>query len=308
MARDNYKSKSAPGRNKRYTLKNMEKVFLNDKLLDIDKACISVTDGGFLYGAGLFETMRSHNGVVFALADHLDRLIFSIGSLSLNNQYDRKYITDAIYKVLRANKLINARLRLTLTNGPMAESDEQRKPTLLITATKFRPYPPEYYKNGVMVVLCPFRQNPSEPTCGHKTTSYFSRMLALNLAHQKRAAEALWFTVDNRLAEGCISNVFLVKDSVLYTPPIGTPILAGVARKTVCQIALKDSIKLVEKNLYISDVLDADEIFLTNVIMQIMPITRVEKHSVGDGQVGTITKRLQMSFEEFVKSQCRTKK
>ena len=286
----------------------MEKVFLNDKLLDIDKAYISVTDSGFLYGAGLFETMRSHNGVVFALTDHLDRLFYSIGSLSLSNQYDRKYITDAIYKVLRANKLTDARLRLTLTNGPTVESDEQRKPTLLITATNFRSYPPEYYKNGVMVVLCPFRQNPSDPTCGHKTTSYFSRMLALNLAHQKRAAEALWFTVDNRLAEGCISNVFLVKDSMLYTPPIGTPVLAGVARKTVCQIAVKDSIKLIEKNLFISDVLNADEIFLTNVIMQIMPISKVEKHTVGDGRVGKMTKRLQKSFEEFVKSQCRTDK
>jgi len=286
----------------------VEKVFLNDKLVDIDKACISVTDGGFLYGAGLFETMRSHNEVVFSLKDHLDRLFFSIGSLSLNNQYDRKYITDAIYKVLQANKLTDSRLRLTLTNGPTAESEQQRKPTLLITATKFRPYPPEYYKNGVMVVLCPFRQNPSEPTCGHKTTSYFSRMLALNLAHQKRAAEALWFTMDNRLAEGCISNVFLIKDSVLYTPPIGTPVLAGVARKTACQITIKDSIKLVEKNLYISDVLDADEIFLTNVIMQIMPISKVEKHTVGDGRVGTMTKKLQKSFDELVKSQCRKNK
>ncbi|GAG29346.1 unnamed protein product, partial [marine sediment metagenome] len=241
------------------------KVFLNDKLVDIDKACISVTDSGFLYGAGLFETMRSHNSVVLALADHLDRLFFSAQALSINNPYSRKYISDAIYKLLKANKLTNARLRLTLTNGPMSESEEQRKATLLITAAKLQPYPAEFYKNGVMVVLSPFRQNPGEPICGHKTTSYFSRMIALNLAHQKRAAEALWFTVDNRLAEGCISNVFLVKDSMLYTPPIRTPVLAGVARKTVCQIALKYSIKLIEKDLYINDLLGADEVFLTNV-------------------------------------------
>ncbi|GAI88733.1 unnamed protein product, partial [marine sediment metagenome] len=219
-----------------------EKVFLNSKLVDIDKACISVTDSGFLYGAGLFETMRSYNGVVFSLKDHLDRLFFSARALSINHTYDRKYITDAIYKVLRANKLTDARMRLTLTNGPMSQSDEQRKATLLITATKLQPYPAEYYKKGVLVVLCPFRQNAGEPACGHKTTSYFSRMIALNRAHQKRAAEALWFTTDNRLAEGSISNVFLVKDSVLYTAPIETPVLAGVARKTVCQIALKNSI------------------------------------------------------------------
>jgi branched-chain amino acid aminotransferase len=245
--------------------------------------------------------------VVFALKDHLDRLFFSARTLSINRTYDRKYITDAIYKVLRANKLTDARLRLTLTNGPMSQSDEQRRATLLITATNLQPYPAEYYKKGVLVMLCPFRQNPNEPTCGHKTTSYFSRMIALNSAHQKRGAEALWFTMDNRLAEGCISNVFLVKDSALYTAPIETPVLAGVARKTVCQIALKNSIKLVEKELYIDDVLAADEIFLTNVIMQIMPVTAVEKHTVGDGKVGTMTKGLQKSFDEFIKKECPTK-
>jgi D-amino acid aminotransferase len=282
----------------------MEKVFLNDKLVDIDKARISVSDMGFLYGAGIFETMRSCNGVVFALKDHLDRLFFSAASLSVEHNYDRKFITEAVYKVLKANKLTEARLRLTLTSGPMAESGQERHATLLITVAKFQPYPPQYYKNGVLVVLCPFRQNTAEPIYGHKTINYFSRMIALDSARQKRAAESLWFTVDNRLAEGCISNVFLVKDSALYTPPIRTPVLAGVARKTVCQIAVKDSIKLIEKDLYISDVLDADEIFLTNVIMQIMPITRVEKHTVGNGQVGPMTKRLAKSFDEFVRKEC----
>jgi len=286
------------------TDKMAEKVFLNDKLVDIDKACISITDSGFLYGVGLFETMRSYNGVVFCLKDHLDRLFFSAGVLSIENNYDRKYVTDAIYKVLRANKLTDARLRLTLTNGPMSESEQQRRATLLITATKIEPYPPEYYQNGVLVVLCPFRQNPSEPIYRHKTINYFSRMIGLNLAHQKRAAEALWFTVDNRLAEGCISNVFLVKDSVLYTPPIRTPVLAGVARKTVCEIALRNSIELVEKDLYIDQVLEADEIFLTNVIMQIMPVSRVEKHTVGSGKLRPMTKKLQKYFDEFIKSEC----
>jgi len=281
-----------------------EQVFLNDKLVDIDKACISVSDSGFLYGAGLFETMRSHNGVVFALTDHLDRLFTTADILSINNPYEREYIAGAIDKVLAANKLTDARLRLTLTNGPMGESEEQRKSTLLITATKFQPYPPEYYKKGVLVVLCPFKQNPIDPASGRKTTSYFSRMIALNLAHQKRAAESIWFTLDNRLAEGCISNVFLVKDSVLYTPPINTPVLPGVARKTVCMLALQNSIELTEKDLTIDDLLGADEIFLTNVIMQVMPITKVENHTVGDGRVGDATKQLQTCFDQLVKSEC----
>ena len=130
-----------------------EKVFLNDKLIDSDKAYISATDSGFLYGAGLFETMRSNKGVVFALKDHLERLFSSAAALSINNPYDKEYITDAIYKVLKANKLTDARLRLTLSNGPMAGFEEQQKATLVITATKLQLYPGEYYDKGVMVTL-----------------------------------------------------------------------------------------------------------------------------------------------------------
>jgi branched-chain amino acid aminotransferase len=285
-----------------------DKVFLDNGLVDIDKACVSVTDSGFLYGAGLFETMRSCGGVIFALEDHLDRLFFSAGALSIDVGYDRQYITDAIYRVLQANELTDARLRLTLTGGPMSEPEELRKPTLVITAARLQPYPAEYYTKGVMVVLCPFRQNRADPVHGHKTTSYFSRMIALDQAHRKRAAEALWFTTDNRLAEGCISNVFLVRDSILYTPPIATPVLAGVARKAVCQLSLQNSIELIEKDLYISNVLDADEIFLTNVIMQIMPIVTVEQHTVGDGKVGPVTGRLQKSFDELINRECRKDK
>jgi branched-subunit amino acid aminotransferase/4-amino-4-deoxychorismate lyase len=283
-----------------------EKVFLNDRLVDAGRARISAADSGFLYGAGLFETMRSCNGVVFCLKDHLDRLFFSARALSIEHRYEREFIVDSVYKLLKANKLADARLRLTLTGGPMTA--EERRATLLIAATKFEAYPAEYYRRGVLVVLCPFRQNPAEPIYGHKTINYFSRMIALQLARQKRAAESLWFTVDNRLAEGCISNVFLVKDSTLYTPPIRTPVLAGVARKTVCEIAVNNSIELVEKDLYISDVLGAEEAFLTNVIMQVMPISRVESHTVGDGEVGPMTSKLAEKFEEFVKAECGKKK
>lgn len=283
----------------------MEKVFLNDKLVDTDKACISVTDSGFLYGTGLFETMRSHNGVVFALKDHIDRLFFSAGVLSIEISYDRQYIIDAVYEVLHANKLTDARLRLTLTGGPISISEKNRKSTLLITATRLQPYPGEYYKKGVLVVLCPFRQNPNDPACGHKTTSYFSRMIALKMAHLKRSAEALWFTTDNYLAEGCVSNVFLVKDSMLYTPQLRTPVLAGVARKTVCLLAQQNSIKLIEKDLTIDDLLGADEIFLTNVIMQVMPVVSVEKHIVGEGKVGPMTKEMMDKFDALVQDQCR---
>lgn len=280
------------------------KVFLNDELIDIEKAGVSVTDSGLLYGAGLFETMRSRNGLVFRLQDHLDRLFLSAAALSIAPSHDKQQIGRAIDQVLEANQLKDARLRLTLTNGPLAESEDQRKATLLITATEFHPYPADYYKTGVLVVLCPFRQNTTDPTCGHKTTSYYPRLLALNVAHQRRAAEALWFTTDNRLAEGCVSNVFLVKESVLYTPPVQTPVLPGIARKAVLQLAGQKSVEAVEKDLSISDLLEADEVFLTNVVMEVLPVVHVEKHAVGGGTIGPVTQRLRDAFVQTIEQEC----
>jgi branched-chain amino acid aminotransferase len=280
------------------------KVFLNDGLIDIEKAGVSVTDSGLLYGAGLFETMRSRNGVVFRLQDHLDRLFLSAAALSITLPCDKPSIEKAIDQVLEANQLKDARLRLTLTSGPLAESEDQRKATLLITAAQFRPYLADYYRTGVLVVLCPFRQNQTDPTCGHKTTSYYPRLLALNLARQRRATEALWFTTDNRLAEGCVSNVFLVKNSVLYTPPTQTPVLPGIARKAILQIAQEQSLETVEKDLFISDLLEADEVFLTNVVMEALPVIHVEKHTVGNGEVGPITQRLREAFLQMIEREC----
>jgi len=282
-----------------------DKVFLNDKLVDVEQAHVSVTDSGLLYGAGLFETMRSHNGVVFRLEDHLDRLFQSAAHLSINHDHDKKYLTEAVYEVLGANKLAEARLRLTLTNGPISETVEEAQPTLLITAGALQLYPPEYYQTGVMVVLCPYRQNTSDPICGHKTTNYYPRLIALTLARQKQAAEALWFTDDNRLAEGCVSNVFLVKGSVLHTPGLRTPVLPGIARKAVCRIAERESIQLVEEDLHISDVLGADEVFLTNVVMEVLPVIGVEKHTVGKGEVGPVTQELRRRFLEMIEEECR---
>lgn len=276
-----------------------KKVFLNDGIIDAGLAKVSVADSSFLYGAGLFETMRCDGGVIFSLSDHLDRLFGSGKALSINISYDKKYISDALYNTIEANGLKDARIRLTVSNTLPSEDDPGS--TLLISATKLEAYPEQLYEKGALAVLSPYKQNPADPTVGHKTTSYFSRLMALKYAHQKNATEAIWFTVDNRLAEGCVSNIFLVKDGVIHTPSVDTPILAGVARKTICQIARDNSMELVEGNLSIDDLLGADEVFLSNVIMRVLPVTNIEAHQIGDGQVGSITKKMAELFIKKVK-------
>ncbi|MFA5293812.1 MAG: aminotransferase class IV [Phycisphaerae bacterium] len=274
----------------------MNKVFLNNEIIESSEAKISCSDGGFLYGAGLFETMRASNGVVFALDGHLDRLFTSAEKLKINLRGDREFIADAIYQTLNANELKDARIRLTATSG--AINADQPEPTLLVTASNFTPYPKEYYDKGIMVVLNSYRQNPADVLSGHKTTSYFSRISALATAHQRRAAEALWFTVDGRLAEGCVSNVFIVKNSVLYTPSLKSGILPGIVRKTVLTLAGENSIKAEEAELTIDDLLGADEVFITNVIMQVLPVIAIESHNVGNSKPGAITKKITALFSE----------
>ena len=176
--------------------------------------------------------------------------------------------------------------------------EAKRVNNLLVTAAEFTPYPAEYYEKGVRVALTDFRQNPADPFCGHKTTCYGPRLTALKNAHEKLATEALWFTTENFLAEGSISNVFLVKDAALYTPPVQTPILPGIARKTVIEIAETENIPCHEQPLQIGDLLEADEVFLTNVIMEVLPVTSVEAHTVADAKPGEITKNIVIKYKE----------
>jgi len=284
----------------------MSYIYLNDKIVPSDEASISASDSGFLYGSGLFETLRVQNGVAFGVDQHLDRLYHSASELNFLLTHTRDTLKEALVELLKANDLTEARVRLTVSAGSPTGDEDMPEPTVLITAVPLAPYAEACYDKGILAVLCPYRQNPADPLAGHKSTSFFSRMLALRLAHQKQAAEALWFTTDGYLAEGCVSNVFLVKDGGLLTPPVGTPVLPGVARASVCGLADKNDLDLEEKALTIDDLLGADEVFVTNVIMKVMPVVNIEKHQVGQGTVGPVTQKLMALFDQTIETQCRS--
>jgi len=275
----------------------MPKVYVNGKLVELDEAAIPAADSGFLYGVGLFETMRCVHGRLFAIEAHLNRLLASARALGVPCALGRDELAEAIYRTLEANGLSDARIRLTLSGG--VQRADGALPTLVVTAGPLGGYPTEHYDKGVRVVLSDFRQNVQDPTTGHKTTSFFPRLLALQQAHAKGAAEALWFTHGGLLAEGCISNVFLVKDGTLRTPRLQTPIMPGVARRHVLTLAGEMGISAAEEDLTIDNLLAADEVFLTNVIMLVLPVVGVEAHTVGEGRPGPITRRLSQRLCEI---------
>lgn len=282
-------------------------VLLNGEIVPVSAAKVSVSDGGFLHGAGLFETMRAENGRVFRLESHMARIRRSIGKLLRPITRGELPSRVDFMELLERNGLSAARVRLTVTSGitiTLDASDTAPEPTICATASTLSAPPTTAYENGVGVMVCDARCSATDPTAGHKTIGYLSRLMGLREAHRLGCMETVWFTTDNQLAEGSISNIFLVKERVLKTPPLDTPVLPGITREIVLDLAGQAGMKTRECALSIDDLLDADEVMLTNAIMRILPVIRVEKRDIGDGRVGPVARQLFDAYRSLVRTEC----
>jgi branched-chain amino acid aminotransferase len=279
-----------------------EFVFINDGLIAAEDARISIYDAGLLHGVGVFETIRSYEGVIFRLEDHLERMFRSADELGFIVTQNREEVAGWLDVLLEANDLQDARIRLTMTRGNLRQVSEEDpgQSVMFATATAMTPYPAELYQRGMTVIVSDYKQNPADPTVRHKTLNYFSRLAALQEAQKKQAGEAIWLTTGNLLAEGSISNVFLVKEEILQTPPLDTPVLPGITRKVVLELAEDNDMEWKEEKLTIQDLLGAEEVFLTNSIMELMPVCRVERHAVGKDKPGPVYKKLHELYKQTV--------
>jgi branched-chain amino acid aminotransferase len=298
----------------------MPEVWLNGNFLEEADATISVRDTGFLHAAGVFTTMRSYGGVVFRLSQHLQRIRASCEALFIPLQHNDETLATAITELLRRNSLTNARLRMTVTRG-LARQDPlhglRLEPTVLLTAAELEPYPPDYYARGMTVIVIDDQKlNPYDLQAGHKTLNYFSRLAALREANRRAAGEGLWFNVHNYLQSGSISNVFIVKGGAISTPPTpedlldpaivqGMPypksaVLPGITRQVVLESAASLGIRTTTPAITINDLLEADEVFLTNSIMGIMPACRIERRAIGDDKPGPLTRQLIAALEQLI--------
>ncbi|HEY3244143.1 MAG TPA: aminotransferase class IV [Phycisphaerae bacterium] len=283
-------------------------VLLNGEVVAADEARISVWDGGFLHGAGLFETIRAEHGRLFRLEQHVARLRRSAETLL--SPIDRARLPSAndFARLLEMNELTSARVRLTVTAGSMSPASETQQAALTVcaTAAPLSGYPDEMYRTGIAVVISRYRQSRSDPLAGHKCTSYLPRLLALRHAHAAHCMEALWFTPEHLLAEGSISNVFVIKAGRLTTPPLDTPVLPGIAREVTMECAKEAGMVVEERAVNIDDLLDADEVFLTNSMMRIMPVIRIERRDIGAGKPGETTRKLLERYHQTVERECQS--
>ncbi len=267
-------------------------IFLNGRVLEEAEACISVYDHGFLYGDGIYETMRSYDGVVFMLERHIDRLGLSASLIRLKLP-GLKFIRDAIYETMESNGLTDAYVRITVSRGRGPIGLDPRlckEPTVVVIAEKFREYPASYYQKGTELMLARTRRNLVEALDPRiKSLNFLNNILAKTEALERGVYEAIMLNREGCITEGTVSNIFFVRSGQLCTPSREVGILEGITREVVIGAAKADGIEVTEGAFRPEDIFGAEEVFLTNTTGEVMPVSRFERASY---EVGAVTRRL----------------
>ncbi len=266
------------------------KVFLNDKPVDERDAAISIYDHGFLYGDGIFETLISYKGVVFKLDEHLHRLRRSASLIGMEIDKSNDELSHIIYATLEANELTDAYIRVTVTRGtgpPGIDPSLCSSPTLLVMTRETSPLPPHYYTKGIRVTIAETRRNLKEAVNPEiKSLNFLNNIQAKREAKKRDAFEALMLNAEGYITECTVSNIFFVKDSILYTPAVECGILNGITRIFVISLAKKIGITVNEGRYLPEELLEAAEVFITNTGIEILPVSDISDKPF---QVGEVT-------------------
>jgi branched-chain amino acid aminotransferase len=279
-------------------------IFLNNKLVPKKKALISVFDHGFLYGDGIYETLRVYKGIIFKMDEHIDRLYRSAEMIGLTIPRKPEEIRKAVYKTLVSNGHKEAVVRITISRGagPLGlDPSLCPKPTFVIISNKFRNYPAEYFLKGVKVSIVNTRRNYGlalDPRI--KSLNFLNNVLAKIEAKNSASYEALMMNYQGYLAEGTISNVFFINNKdILCTPAIKVGILEGITRGMILDIARELGLKSREGCFRRKDIYDAREVFITNTSMEVMPVTRIDKVRIKK-KAGRLTALIHNKYKEKV--------
>jgi branched-chain amino acid aminotransferase len=283
-------------------------VHLNGRLIEDTEAAVSVFDRGFLFGDGVFESLRACGGRFFRLERHLERLERSCALAGIGGLPGRPVLSAELSQLLAANRLMEARVRLTVTRGTGRPGDyvtATGPPTRVATASPFQGLAPEVRGAGVGVRLLAGRAVPGaaiDPAI--KTTSRLHAVLARREAAQKGAFEALLLDAAGLVTEGTASNVFLVRGGRLRTPPAQGGALPGVTRHAVLEIAAQAGIAADEAPITADDLRGAEEIFLTNTSWEVLAVVQVDGEPAGGGRPGPLTSTLARLYRDRMRREC----
>lgn len=256
------------------------KVWLNGRILPPEEARLSVFDHGFLYGHGVFETMRSYGGQVFLLREHLERLRMSASLLRIPFGWADSDIAEAITSLLRANRLADAYVRITVSRGPgpVGIRGAFERPTVLIFVKELVLPPPEAYMRGRELCILETRRNTPETGARIKSLNYLNSLMGAWEAADRGYAEGIMLDCAGHIAEGTVSNLFFVAEDRLVTPSLATGILPGVTRGFVLRLARELGMGVEETEFGVERLADFSEGFTTNSLTEIVPVRLLERH------------------------------
>lgn len=261
-------------------------VWFDGHLVADDQVSLSAFDRGLLTGFGVFETLRAYEGMPFAWTRHMRRLARSAGILGMPLP-DAEELRRAARAVVQANGLADARLRVTLTGGTAADTGSGRT---LVTAVPIEPV-----AASADVVIVPWPRNERGALTGVKSTSYAENACALAYATARGAGEAVFANLRDELCEGAGSNVFLVEDGRVVTPPEATGCLPGVTRALVLEVCEDEGIDAVERRSPVDALARASEAFLTSTTREVQAIARVDDRML-ETCPGPFTVRITLAF------------
>ena len=284
-------------------------VYINGLFWAIDKATISVLDRGFTYGDGLFETMRSYSGKIFRLERHLDRLFRSARSIFIDLPMTKNEIRSAINASIELNKLSNSIVRLTITRGeqdPGLNIDYSAPPTVVILVRPTKVISKNVYKKGIGIKLYKKSAIRTQGISNQiKSCNYLSNILLREKAIKEGFFEAILLDNDNNATEGTFSNIFIIKNNQLKTPSLNEFVLSGIIRKSILDICRANNISFKETAITEKDLYEADEIFLTNSGIEVLPVSNINHRNLKDINPNSMTTRIHTlllkSFEESFK-------
>jgi branched-chain amino acid aminotransferase len=282
----------------------MRCVIINGQPAPPETAAISVYDRGFLYGDSVFETIRTYGGKPFALAEHLARLARSAERVFIPVPVPLETFAAEVEQAtsLAANPESYIRVMLTRGTGPMGlDPDLAEAPNRIVFVEPLVAPPPEAYANGIDVILVrTARTTDDTPAAGAKVANYLTSLLALREARRRGAVEAFIVDGRGRVLEGTTSNVFLVKAGKLVTAPEESGILAGITRAYLLGAADRLGIGVDLRDILETELSDADEVFISSSIREVLPVVRIEGKAVGGGAPGPLTRRLHDAFRRQV--------
>lgn len=289
------------------------KLFLNNKLIPAQEAMVSIFDHGFLYGIGLFETFRTYGGKPFLLTKHLQRITESCKQLGISYTPDESSLRVQIAQLLEENGLTEAYFRLTVSAGQgelgLPQSD-YTEPTVVLMA-KSLPHAKslEQWRKGKPVVCLKTRRNTPEADIRFKSLHYMNNVLAkrelrLDFADYFATAEGLMLNEAGYLTEGIVSNVFFRKGNTVYTPHISTGLLPGITRDFVITLCSQNDIEVMEGYYDFESLFTADEVWLTNSIQEIVPVTTIVTEQgalfkVSNGEAGEFATQLYQKYMAY---------